>query len=461
MTDEVPLSHGQLYSWREIETYPQGWRQEANIPATWDLRGLGAERVDQALALLVQRHEPLRTSYELRDGVPVQLRHERPELPVERVEKVITSYAEPGRMTAELAATPIPMTGGLCWRGVLVTMHGEPMFLALSFSHLILDIWSTLELERQFHALAADPAAELPPTVSPRELMCRQVEAGWEGRDRPAERYWAKFVGSALPTALPTLPLGDTAERSQVTLHSRELTELADKAAAAQGVTAPAVLMALVAAGLGRHLGTGKVVLNLMASNRFAPELRQTVGTLNQLIPVLLDTDQQATLTDHVKAAHWAAVKAYRYASYDTDKVLHLAAEVLGGSADAANHTCWFNHLYPCWFNYLDLGGSPEQDGAGTEPASLVWAQQARQYGQPFDTRITVHRGHTQVQLRADPRVLDAEALVDILRTVVHGLNLAAAGKDTTLARLTAHTHDALPETLFPPVVPAPPLLAA
>ncbi|TDQ00462.1 condensation domain-containing protein [Labedaea rhizosphaerae] len=459
MTDDVPLSYGQLYSWREIETYPAAWRQEANIPATWDLRGIPVERVEQALRLLVERHEPLRTSYHVHDGVPAQRRHERIDLPITRTEKVITDYQEPERMTGELAATPIPMTGGLCWRGELVTMYGEPMFLSLAFSHLILDIWSTLELERQFFALAADPAAELPPTVSPRELMCGQVEAAWAGRDRPAERHWGKFVGTELPTALPTLPSGGTAERVQVTLHSRELTDLADKAAAAQGVTAPAVLLSLIAAGLARHLRTERVVLNLMASNRFAPELRQTVGTLNQLVPVLLDTDPRTTLADHVRAAHWAAVKAYRYASYDTDKVTGMAAERLGDSAAAASHDCWFNHLYPCWFNYLDLGG----DAADAEPgpASLQWAPRARQYGQPFDTRITVHNRQTQLQLRADPRVLDAEALIDVLRTVVHGMVLTSANKDVTLGALPALPHDDLPDTLFPHDVPAPPLLAA
>jgi hypothetical protein len=42
---EAPLSFGQLYSWREIESYPSPWLPEANLPATWDLRGLSMARV--------------------------------------------------------------------------------------------------------------------------------------------------------------------------------------------------------------------------------------------------------------------------------------------------------------------------------------------------------------------------------------------------------------------------------
>ena len=62
MTASAPLSFGQLYSWREIESYPREWLREANLPATWDLRGLSMSQVDAALRRLVDWHEPLRTS---------------------------------------------------------------------------------------------------------------------------------------------------------------------------------------------------------------------------------------------------------------------------------------------------------------------------------------------------------------------------------------------------------------
>lgn len=458
MSGETPLSYGQLYSWREIETYPAGWRMEANIPATWDLRGIPAARVDEALRLLIERHEPLRTTYHVRDGVPSQRVHTRLPQPIERVDKVITSYSEPDRMTAELVATPIAMTGGPCWRGVLVSMHGEPMFLSLSFSHLILDIWSTLELERQFHVLAADPAAELPATVSPVELARAQRGDAQAGRRRAAERYWGTFIGSRLPGGWPTLPYDGTANRIQVTLHSRALTEATNAAAGAHATTAATVLMSLVAAGLSRHLGTGQVLLNLMFNNRLAAELKQTVGTLNQLIPVLVDVDQHASLAAHTKHAHWAAVKAYRHSSYDTDRVFQLAREGAGDVTTA--HDCWFNHLFPCWFNYLDLGGAAEQNAA-PEPAVLEWAPRARQYGQPFDTRVTVRNGHTQLQLRADPALLDADALTDVLRTVVHGTLMALTNPEASLADLTACLAGDLPAAVFPGDVAEPPWLAA
>ena len=59
---DAPLSNGQLYSWREVETYPPSWLHEANLGTAWSLRGLTLDRVTAALQELVDRNEPLRTT---------------------------------------------------------------------------------------------------------------------------------------------------------------------------------------------------------------------------------------------------------------------------------------------------------------------------------------------------------------------------------------------------------------
>ena len=296
MPVEAPLSFGQLYSWREVDSYPAAWKSEANLPATWDLRGFGAERIEVALRRLFDSHEPLRTSFELRDGVPVQLVHEDLQPPIERVKRLITSPRDADRTTAELLAIPFPMTGELCWRGRLVSWLGKPMFLSLSFSHLILDVWSVQELHTQFRRLLADPddlevACRIGP--SPRQLAGEQrAEAGLR-RQQSAERYWQRVLAERA-ARLPVLPAGVERNRIQATLHSAQLSAQTARAARALGVTAPAVLAALVAAGLSRQLAENRVVMSLMSSNRFAPEHRHVVGTMNQLIPVVVSVDAEA-----------------------------------------------------------------------------------------------------------------------------------------------------------------------
>lgn len=441
MTVEAPLSVGQLYSWREIESYPADWLKEANLPATWDLRGLSTEQVDAALAALVDRHEPLRTSYELRGGDPVQLVHTDLALPVERVERVITDYAEVDRTTAALVEVPIPMTGGACWRGLLVTSGGAPMFLSLSFSHLILDVWSVMGLERAFRAIVAGTE----PTVgaSPRELAEQQRDLPHE----PAERYWRTVLTDDEVPRLPTLPRETTRERIQLTLHSHRLGALAAEAAQVHGATPPAVLTALVAAGLAEATGASRIAISLMASNRFAAERRHLVGTLNQLIPVHVPVDAATPIAEHIRKVHWASARAYRHAGYHIDRVAALASRL--GATD--EHDGWFNQLFPCWFNYLQLD-DVAPDPADSTPAELVWTPVARRYGQPFDVRVTARDGRLSVAIRTDPEVLAADGLVALLRAIAVGTERAISQPDSPLKDLWGPAE--LPAELYPAVVP-------
>ncbi|MCK2222068.1 condensation domain-containing protein (plasmid) [Actinomadura sp. ATCC 31491] len=285
MSVEARLSHGQLFSWREIERYPEDWLAEANLPSTWDLRGSSVEHVLRTLRRLMDRHEALRTTYHVVGGAPVQRVHAAIEPPVEVVDRVVTDPGEHELTKAELLAVPFAMEGDLNWRGRLVAMHGSPLYLSLTFSHLIVDLWSIHHVQDQFKALLADPGATAVTGPAPRELARRQREESWRPRQEGAERYWRGVLAQGLTDALPTLPAKAKRNRLELTLHSRALGGWAAEAGRVHGVTAPAVLMAFVAAGLARHLGTDRVTMSLMSSNRFAPEDQHNVGTMNQLVP--------------------------------------------------------------------------------------------------------------------------------------------------------------------------------
>jgi Condensation domain len=449
---DAPLSYGQLYSWREIETYPQDWLREANLSTIWSLRGISPDRVSAALRRLVDRHESLRTTYHLRAGDPLQRVHPAAAPPIEHVNRTITGHDDWKRAAdelAQLAGAPFPMTGDVGWRGVLGSSGGAPMLLALSFSHLILDIWSVQNLEAQFQELVADLNATAPPAPTPRELAHQQPRP-YDG----GERYWRRVLHNDPMHQLPSLAAGAKQHRIQATLHSPRLAWLAEQAAKRLGVTTPAVLMALVAAGLSRHLDLDRVTISLMASNRFTPQLRHVVGTMNQLIPVAATVDHGSSLAEHITRQHWAAARAYRHSCYDFDQVATLAADVAThNSGDAPTHGCWFNHLFRCWFNYIQFDNQPPDPAAHT-PAELIWTPLARQYGQPIDIRVTARRGSTSVALRADPTIIPAEALTDILRAVALGVQLAASEPHSSLKEIWSGT---LTPSLFPHELPPPP----
>jgi Condensation domain len=440
---EAPLSFGQLYSWREIDSYPDAYKHEANLPACWDLRGLRLDDVQRALRQLFDWYEPLRTSYHRRDGLLVQRVHAGALPPISHEDRRITDFSEPDRVTGELVARPFPMTDELCWRGLLVTTDGRPMYLAMAYSHLIVDVWSIHELERQFRAILTDPDTALlnyQLGASQQELAQRhRRDAGAQARQEGAERYWRKVLTDELAYQPPTPPAGVVAPRIQATLHSHRLTTLVAEAAGQLGVTAPAVVAALVAAGIARHTGARRIPLSLMSSNRFSPETQHSVGTLNQLIPVLTTVDPASPLAAHITAQHWAAAKAYRHSCYDVDRIGALAVEL--GLAGA------FPQLFPCWFNYLQFDTESGGRRADRTPAELVWTPQARPFGQPVDVRVTVQGGRTSVALRTDPAIVDADALAGILRTVALGALRAVTEPQRPVGELIGGE---LPPSLFP-----------
>ncbi|MFG1709965.1 condensation domain-containing protein [Nonomuraea sp. M3C6] len=453
MSVEAPLSHGQLFSWREVERYPEDWLAEANLPSTWDLRGLSGERVTRALRQLVDRHEALRTTYHVRaGGQPVQHVHEAVELPIERIDRVITDPSEHELTRAELLAQPFAMSGDLNWRGRLISSEGAPMYLGLTFSHLIVDLWSIHHLQDQFRALVADPGSVPAMGPAPRELARRQREESWRPRQESSERYWRSVLDEGLMDALPTLPAKVKRNRLELTLRSRSLGGFAAEAGKRHGVTAPAVVMALVAAGLARHLDTDRVTMSLMSSNRFAAEDQHNVGTMNQLIPFVTGVDMRATLGEHIKRLHWASAKAYRHSCYDFDRIAAMAA----GLGERPGHDCWVNHLFRAWINYIQVDRRPS-DPHDPSPAELEWTPLAQQYGQAFRVRVEVRGGRTSVLMLGDPEVLPAEAMTDIMRTLAAGVQLAVTDPGRALKDLWSAGGATPPPSLFPPELPEPP----
>lgn len=446
---EATLSYGQLYSWRELETYPSEWLAEANLPATCDLRGRSPHAVWQSLVRLIARHEVLRTSFRLEEGVPRQLIDDHIDPPVVTVDRPVSGPADADRTTTELLAAAFPMTGGLCWRAVLVSSDGAPVFLSLSFSHLIVDIWSVRELQAQFEALLRDPEApDGPDELSPRALASFE-RAQPVRRHDAAERYWQGVLCDLQVSTLPTIAPRVTRPRIQATLHSHRLGGLAASAAKLHGVTAPAVILALVAAGLAGLTGTHRVAISLMSSNRFRPEHRGIVSTMNQLVPVVADVDRSAPLSEHITRLNWASAKAYRHSSYDIDQITAFAERA--GGTDGS-----FLALFPSWFNYLqfdDVLADPQD----TRPAELAWTPTARPFGQPFDVRVTVRDGRCSLAVRVDPEVITADELIGLLRLVAHGVQQAVDDPGTRLGHLLDRVPASLPSAVFPDLLPMPP----
>lgn len=455
MPADSPLTFGQLSTWRSIETFAADRLMEVNVPALWDVAGLAAPAIYRALHELARRHEALRTTFHTdADGRPFQRVHTEVPFRIDRLALPSAGPEDAARVLRELYAQPFPVTGDPGWHGVLVSSGGSPRYLAVSMSHLVVDVWAIRELEAQLRESAADPAAadRRGPGPAPRELAALQHGEAWAGHRRGAEKYWKKILDSGPLANFPSPEPRSRERRVQATLRSHRLAALVAEAAAVNGVSPQSVLTALTGAALAGVLDRRRIMLSLMCANRFDPVWQPVISTMNQLVPLVCATDPDAPLTAFLKRTHLHSLLAYRHGSYDVDTATRLAAEAPGPDGSLFVHDCWFNYVT----EPAATGGEPATGlpaAAGETPdASLTWAPPARNAGHPFYVRVNGDGAHwVELTVRADPDLLPEEDVTAVLRTVVLGALRAATAPERTLGALLDDARTApLGADLFP-----------
>ncbi|MGC5334081.1 condensation domain-containing protein [Micromonospora sp. DT62] len=451
MAIDAPLTYGQLSTWRSMETFATDRLMEVNVSATWDVRGLTADTVLGALGALARRHESLRTTYHVVDDQPVQRIHDQLPLRIEQVDHAVRDPADPAATLRALHQLPFPVLDDPGWHGRLVSVAGQPQFLALSLSHMVVDLWAIQELEQQFRAVVTDPGAGSAPAPRSRELALAQRSDSWQSRRRRAETYWRRLLTDGPVRNLPAPPAGRAAERRiQATLRSHHLAVLVAQAAKAHSVSQQSVVMAATAVALAQFVDRDRIMMSLMSANRFDPEWQPLIGTLNQLVPLVCRVDPDSTLAQYLKRTHFNAMLAYRSGSYDVDRAEELAKEI--GSPDGTRFT------HDCWFNYISEPPREVPDdarSAGT--AELSWDVPPRNAGHPFYARV--HGDGQQwigVTLRVDPDVLGADAVVRALRVIAETVRRSVTDPQARLGSLD-DAGTVVPEpALFPGQGPAP-----
>ncbi|HEX8118111.1 MAG TPA: amino acid adenylation domain-containing protein, partial [Pyrinomonadaceae bacterium] len=267
----LPLSFAQQRLWFIDQLDPGS--SAYNLASAVRLRGrLDADALRRTLSEVVRRHEVLRTTFEERDGQPVQVIHE-PEplrLEVEDLGKAPNPEEEARRLATQEARTPVDLSAGPLVRARLLRLSEEEHVLAVTMHHIVSDGWSMGVLIREvaglYEAYARGQESPLPePEVQYADYAAWQREhlAG-EALERQLE-YWRKQLGGGLPTLeLPTdrprpavQRLSGATERAEMGDVGGPLWELSRR----EGVTPFMVLLAAWQVLLARYSGQEDIVV--------------------------------------------------------------------------------------------------------------------------------------------------------------------------------------------------------
>ncbi|NKZ03437.1 non-ribosomal peptide synthetase [Actinomadura latina] len=365
--DSGPLAPNQRRLWFLHRLAPDD--PSYNLPAVLMLRGPVRQDVLRcSLDRLVQRHEALRTSFEVGPDGPVARVRTRARIPWELIDAPLD-----GHQTAidEFARRPFMLGTGRPIRAALVRDGTGRHALVVVVHHIVFDGWSErvffAELGVIYNALAAGAEPVLPPLpVRPLDLARWESERPAVDLERQRAHWRARFADPVRELPLPEgrrrPPAGRTTPPGVVRRALPPATAQAVRATATRHQTTPyLVLLASFAALLGRWSGQHDLVVGVPFGARWMPETQALIGFGVATLPLRLTVGRDADFRSVLAGAHREFAAATAAAQVPYDEI--VAAARSAGGADGP--------LFRTWFNWLgEDTQAPAMDGLETEMAS-------------------------------------------------------------------------------------------
>ncbi len=329
-----------------------------NIPMILPLHFAVSEgKFRQALNLLVERHEILRTNYEEYQGELVQIVNPESNIVVNYSDISTLSDDEQeavlSKHSAFEASKVFDLTQGPVLRGSLFRLKDDAGVFVGAVHHIAFDAWSTDLFNRELihlYNFVESKGAEL--ELEP--LAIQYVDyAAWQQdflkSDQSARElsYWRdKLAG--LPR-VHDLPL-DLARPAQQTFHGKDHVVSVDAAvgdalmqlATSRRVTLFMLMQAVLSVLLSRYSGADDIVLGTPIAGRNHHQLEGLIGLFVNTLVLRNDTSGNPTFVQYLERVRQTSLDAFKHQDVPFD----LLVEKFAGERDLA-----FNPLFQIMFS--------------------------------------------------------------------------------------------------------------
>ena len=314
------FSQEQLWSIEELEPVHEIYNLAI---AVW-LRGpLKASVLAASLNGLIRRHESLRTTFEMRDGVLLQvvvaqLAIPMPEANLEPLPEM-EREAEARRLMVAEGLEPFDLRRGPLLRARLFRLDEQSHILLLAIHHIVSDGWSMDVLLRELaEGYAAAGHGGPPSTALP--LQFRDYAVGQRQHLTPSVldqhlQYWRPQL-AGVPTVL-NLPLDRLRPPLAARRGAHEVFHVAPELTAAlrqlgreQGATLFMTLLAAFQTLLHRHSGQEVILVGSPLAGRARSELEGLIGFFVNTLPLKADFSANPTFREvlvQMREALWGA----------------------------------------------------------------------------------------------------------------------------------------------------------
>ncbi|MEV0493745.1 non-ribosomal peptide synthetase [Streptomyces atratus] len=322
--DIFPLSVLQRGTWflEQLRPHNPGYI----VPGAARIVGpLDAAVLRAAVAEIVRRHEALRTTFRVEDGVPVQVVHHELTVDIPEIDLRDESFtdAERQRQIDEALAEPLDIATGPLLRVRLLRTGADESVLVTAMHHLVSDRWSTavflFELSELYEAFAAGLPSPLP------ELEIQYGDfSDWQHQQLAEDAwdedlaYWRQHLDGApsaldLPTDWPRPAVQGFNGRSIPVELPASLMRTLGALAGRHGATPYMALLAVLQVLLHRHSGQDDIVVGVPTAQRDRAEVEPLIGYFVNTLAIRADLSGNPSFTTVLARVRDACLGAYAH----------------------------------------------------------------------------------------------------------------------------------------------------
>jgi thioesterase domain-containing protein len=296
-----PMSSAQLRIWF-VEQLTQGTSAN-NLHFGLRLTGeLDTAALGLSLRVVVDRHEALRTTFDIRNGEPVQLIHcTRPAIEIIDLSGRSASEAreEAYAVARREVYTPFDLRKGPLVRLVLLRLGPDSHVMLAVLHHIICDNWSlglfARELETCYTALCdgTKPGLKTAPLHYADYVGWEREWLGSEDFEHQLSYWTGKLAGARLTLDLSAGSIRPSkqslAGSSQTRGLSSDVVEQLKAVATNHHATPFAVLLSVFQIMLFQYSGEPDILVGIPVSGRSSVELEEVIGNFTNLVVVRTD----------------------------------------------------------------------------------------------------------------------------------------------------------------------------
>ncbi len=321
-TQPIPLSFAQQRLW--FLSQFEGASAAYNIANAVRIEGsVNLDLLEQATQMVVERHEALRTTFQIKDGNPVQVIAPSLTLPITVYDLRQTDAQDYSHLIAESTQTPFDLAKGPLMRVETIHLEDDVTIVMVTMHHIVSDGWSLGVLIKEvfslYHALAN--GLEFP--LTPLNVQYADF-ANWQRQWLQGDildsqlNYWREKMDGApalldLPSDKPRPPVHRFQGKSLAFEISASLTAQLTDLAKATNTTLFMVLESALAVLLFRLSGQDDIVVGSPIANRTLKSLESLIGFFVNTLLLRNDCSGNPTFKALLSQVQQTALDAYQH----------------------------------------------------------------------------------------------------------------------------------------------------